>query len=132
MNFSENFVAGLGRLLIAVLFFASGINKLLNPTDTQAYMTAAGVPKAEILYWVVCAIEVIGSVALALGLARRLSAFVLAVFTLLAAAVFHTRFGDAAQVTQIMQNDQFVHFMKNLAIAGGLLQIAAGATRTSA
>ncbi len=60
--------------------------------------------------------ELIGGTFLVLGLATRFAAVVLAVFTLAAAVFFHTNFTD---------QNQFIHFMKNLAIAGGLLQAVA-------
>jgi putative oxidoreductase len=43
-------------------------------------------------------------------------ASVLAVFTVLAAVIFHSAFGD---------QNQMIHFLKNIAIAGGLLQVVA-------
>jgi putative oxidoreductase len=43
-------------------------------------------------------------------------AIVMAVFTLATAVFFHNNFAD---------QNQMIHFLKNIAIAGGLLQVAA-------
>ena len=51
-----------------------------------------------------------------LATTSRPSAFVLALFSVVAALFFHNQLGDM---------NQSIHFFKNLAIAGGLLQLAA-------
>ncbi len=112
---SVNFLATIGRILLAAIFLASGIHKLLTPTETQAYIAAAGLPPVP-AFWTAAAVEVIGGTFLLLGVATRFAALVLAAFTIAAAAFFHANFTDP---------NQFNHFMKNLAIAGGLLQVTA-------
>ena len=54
--------------------------------------------------------------ALIAGWQTRIAAFLLAGFTLLAAIIFHTDFANQVQ---------YLFFMKNLAIAGGLLALVA-------
>lgn len=103
-----------GRFLVALLFLLSGLGKLGAYGATAAYMSANGVPGA--LLPAVIAIEVLGSLAIILGWKTRVAAFVLAGFSVLAALAFHNNFAD--QVQMIM-------FFKNLAIAGGLLLLAA-------
>ena len=99
-----------GRILIAWIFIGSGLGKLAAYAGTQAYMEAMGVPGA--LLPLVIAAEVLGGALVVLGLFSRYAALGLAGFTLLAGFLFH---GDASdQMQQIM-------FLKNLAIAGGLL-----------
>ena len=61
-------------------------------------------------------VELVGSVLLIVGFQTRIAAYGLAVFTLLAAILFHNNFAD---------QNQMIHFLKNLMIAGGLLQVAA-------
>lgn len=116
MTFSSNYTASLGRLMIAAIFLASGFQKILTPEQTQQYITAAGLPQPVAAYWAAVAIELIGGLALILGFGIRFAALVLAVFSLTAAAFFHTHFSDQNQV---------VNFLKNIAIAGGLLQVVA-------
>ena len=99
-----------GRLLIAWIFIGSGYGKLAAYAGTQGYMEAMGVPGG--LLPLVIATELLGGALVVLGLFSRYAAFALAGFTLLAGFLFHGDAGD--QMQQIM-------FMKNLAIAGGLL-----------
>ena len=102
-----------GRILIAVIFVKSGVEKIGTYAGTQAYMDAAGVPGA--LLPAVIALEVLGGLALVVGYRTRIVAVALAAFTALAGFLFH---GAPDQVQQLM-------FLKNLAIAGGLLILAA-------
>lgn len=104
-----------GRILLASIFLAAGIGKLgAGYAGTQAYMASQGVPGA--LLPLVIALEIGGAVLLIAGWWTRLSALALAGFTLAAAALFHANFAD--QMQQIL-------FLKNVAIAGGFLVLAA-------
>lgn len=108
MNFS-------GRILLAVLFLMAGIGKLgAGYAATQGYMQSMGVPPT--LLPLVIALEIGGAAALILGWYTRWAALALAGFSLASAAIFHNNFGD--QIQMIM-------FLKNGAIAGGLLAVAA-------
>jgi putative oxidoreductase len=110
-----------GRALLAALFLVSGVGKIGGYAVTAGYMAAVGVPSA--LLPVVIATEVIGGIALVAGWQTRVTAFLLAGFTLLSALLFHNDFGDQVQL---------VMFLKNVSIAGGLLLLVAnGAGRLS-
>jgi putative oxidoreductase len=61
-------------------------------------------------------VEVGGGILLLLGYQTRLAALVLAIFSIAAAICFHHNFAD---------QNQMINFMKNLAMAGGLLQVVA-------
>jgi putative oxidoreductase len=109
------------RGLMSLLFLLSGLGKLTAVAPTQAYMTAFGVP--GILLWPAAALELAGGVLLAIGLAIRPVALLLAGWCLLTAAIFHTAWSD--QIQQIM-------FLKNMTMAGGFLMLAkTGAWRAS-
>lgn len=108
------FAAPVSRVLLAALFLIAGIGKLSAPAGTMAYIAAAGLPVPTASYIVALLIEVGGGVLLILGYRARLVAAVMAVFAIVTALVFHSALGDAGQQ---------VNFLKNLAIAGGLLQI---------
>uniref|UniRef100_A0A8J4H986 DoxX family protein n=1 Tax=Acidicaldus sp. TaxID=1872105 RepID=A0A8J4H986_9PROT len=105
-----------GRVLIAVLFIWSGVGKIENPAGTMQFIALAGLPVPMAAYVVALLVEVGGGVLLLLGWQTRLVASVMALFTLAAALGFHTHFAD---------HNQQIHFMKNLAIMGGLLHVAA-------
>jgi putative oxidoreductase len=109
------------RLLASTIFIGAGLSKLgAGYAGTQAYMASAGVPGAMLP--LVIALEIGGGLALILGFQTRLVAFVLAGFCIVTGMLFHS---GADQMQQIM-------FMKNLAMAGGLLAFTVfGAGRLS-
>jgi putative oxidoreductase len=107
-----------GRILIAVIFVKSGVDKIGGYAGTQAYMDAAGVAGA--LLPAVIALEVLGGLALVAGYRTRIVAVALAAFTLLAAVLFHAAPDPIQQLL----------FLKNLAIAGGLLILASRGAST--
>jgi putative oxidoreductase len=108
--------AAIGRVLIAVLFLVSGIGKIAAPAATQGFIASAGLPAPLLAYLGSTLIEVGGSLLLILGYRVRLVAAVMAVFAMITAFVFHTNFANP---------DMVVHFLKNVAITGGLLQVVA-------
>ena len=114
MNTVQAVALLVARVLIAVVFVAAGYSKIGGYEGTQAYMASFGVP--GLLLPLVIALEIGAGLALALGLLTRLAALGLALFTIGAALIFHANFADAMQ--QIL-------FMKNLAMAGGLLALVA-------
>lgn len=109
-------LATAGRALIAGLFLFSGLGKLAAPDATIAYIAAAGLPFPTVAYAGAVAVEVIGAALLLIGYRVQLVALLLAGFSIAAAIGFHAAIGD---------QNQLIHFLKNVAIAGGLLQVAA-------
>ncbi len=109
-------VAAAARALLAALFIVSGIQKVFAPAMIQGYIASAGLPVPSLIYVITIVIEVGAGALLLVGFRTRLMAGVLAAFTVAAALIFHRALGDP---------NQFVHFLKNLAIAGGLLHVAA-------
>ena len=105
-----------GRLLISPLFILSGVSKIAAPAATIGYIQSAGLPLPEVAFGLSAFVEVVGGAALLLGYRTRIVASVLFVFALATAAFFHNNFAD---------QNQFIHFFKNVAIAGGLLHVLA-------
>jgi putative oxidoreductase len=103
-----------GRILLAAIFLMSGLGKIGAYAGTAGYMASVGVPGA--LLPAVIALEVLGAIAIIIGWKTRITAVLLAGFTLLAGVLFHSNFAD--QIQMIM-------FLKNVAISGGLLLLAA-------
>src|SRR3981189_35049 len=110
------YVGAVGRLLIAALFLISGLGKIAAHALTQGYIASAGLPFPLLAYLVAIVIEVGGGILLILGYKSRIVAGVMAVFTVAAALGFHRNFGD---------QNALAHFLKNISITGGLLQIVA-------
>lgn len=109
-------IAIAGRLLLASLFLISGLSKLAAPAATLAYIHAAGLPLPQLAYAVAIVVELGFGLTLVAGYRTRLVAAVMAVFTLATAFAFHMHVGNP---------DQTIHFLKNLSITGGLLQLVA-------
>lgn len=113
---SANVAAALGRVLISAIFIISGLSKLTAVSGTIGYIEAAGLPLAPVAFAVAVALEVVGGIALIAGYKTRWVAGALALFSVVAAFAFHGNIAD---------QNQFIHFFKNIAMAGGLLQIVA-------
>lgn len=106
----------LGRLMISSLFILAGLSKVAAPAATIGYIQSVGLPLPSVAYGISALVEIVGGFMLLLGYRTRIVAGVLFLFTLLTAAFFHNHFGD---------QNQFIHFFKNIAIAGGLLHVIA-------
>ena len=105
-----------GRVLLSAIFLFSVVGKLQAPAGTIGYIASAGLPFPQVGYALAVLIELVGGLALLVGYRTRIAAGALALFSLAAAAGFHSNLADL---------NQFIHFFKNVAIAGGLLQVVA-------
>lgn len=105
-----------GRIAIAAIFILSGISKIQAPADSIGYIASVGLPFPTLALAGAIVVEVVGGIALVLGYRTRLVAAGLAAFSVVTALAFHNQLGD---------QNQFIHFFKNIAMAGGLLQVVA-------
>lgn len=108
-----SFVPLLARCMLAAIFVISGYNKLMNIGGTAGYIASKGLPMAQVLAAATTALELVGGIALVIGFYARWAALALALFCVAAAVLFH---GTAAEQIQ---------FMKNIALAGGMLMVFA-------
>lgn len=115
INRQASLFSATARVLLSSLFIISGAGKLAAPAATKAYIMSAGLPLPDVAYLIAVFVEVGLGLALLVGYRTRAVALTMAAFTLLTALAFHAHFADPAQVT---------NFLKNIAIAGGLLQVA--------
>ena len=113
---NSRYLPFIGRILIGLPFAMSGLSKLAAYDPTLAMIGAAGLPFPPLAYAAAVAVELGGGLLLILGYRVRLAALALAVFSLATAVSFHANFAD---------QNQMINFLKNVMIAGGLLQIAA-------
>jgi putative oxidoreductase len=105
-----------GRLLIGLPFAMSGLSKLAAIGPTTDMIRAAGLPLPPLALALSVTVEVGGGLLLVAGFQTRIVAAVLALFSLATAFSFHSNFAD---------QNQMIHFLKNVMMAGGLLQIVA-------
>jgi len=105
-----------GRVLIGLPFAMSGLSKLAAIGPTTEAIRAAGLPLPPLALALSVLAELGGGLMLVAGFRTRTVATVLALFSLATAVAFHRNFAD---------QNQMIHFLKNVIMAGGLLQIVA-------
>lgn len=111
----QSYISFVGRLLVGLIFVMSGFQKVADPSGTQIFMQAMGITWATTLFYLgAIVIELIGGVSLVLGLWSRFGAVLLVFFMIPTTWIFHSNFADPTQT---------IHFMKNLAMVGGLLYV---------
>ena len=104
----------LGRILLSSLFLIEGVRKFFFQEETIMYMEEYGVP--EILFFPSLILEILFPILLIIGYKTRFSALIMALFSLTVALIFHTNFDNQMEL---------IMFLKDIAIAGGFLIIAA-------
>lgn len=117
----KNPLSLLGRLLMAWMFLPAGIGKITGFAGTVAYSASVGLPMPQVGSAVALVVEIVGGLALILGFGTRWAALALALFTLVASFFFHNYWAlpvDKQMIPSLL-------FMKNMAIVGGLLTLAA-------
>jgi putative oxidoreductase len=118
-----DWVALLGRVLMSAIFIHSGYGKAMSPSATMAMMGHEGLPLPGAAYAVAVIIELGGGVLFLFGFRARVVGLALAAWCIATAMVAHYHPNDAGQM---------IHFMKNVCMAGGFLQVVAfGAGRFS-
>jgi putative oxidoreductase len=110
-----------GRVLLALIFVIAGYGKIGGFSGTAAYMASKGLPVSEVLLLITIAIELGGGLMIILGWKARWAALAIFLFIIPTTLMFHQFWAvDAAQA-----QNQMNHFLKNLAIMGGMLYIVA-------
>jgi putative oxidoreductase len=108
----SDYAALVGRLFLASMFLLFGYGKLTGYTGAVGYMGSLGLPAPALFTVLATVIEIAGGLLILVGYQTRLVSLGLAIYVLVSAFIGHMQFGDL---------NQFQHFMKNMAIVGGLL-----------
>jgi putative oxidoreductase len=109
-----------GRILISLIFVISGFFKVAGFSQMVGFLAAKGVPMPAVALALAAATELIGGLALLAGFKTRIAAWLLFLYLIPATLLFHNFWA----MHGMEQQDNMAHFMKNLAIMGGLLLIA--------
>ena len=117
----QNPLAVAGRLLLAMLFLRAGIGKVTGFAEAVGYVSSMGLPLPKAAATLALVIELVGGAALIAGYGTRVVAIVLAIFTLAASFFFHNYWALPADQQMIQQ----LLFIRNVAVVGGLLTLAA-------
>jgi len=110
-----------GRILLAAIFLVAGYGKLMAFAGTSGYFAKLGFPAPDVMTVLAIAVELGGAILLIAGWRTRWAAWALILFVAIATFAAH-RFWefDASQY-----RNQMNHFLKNLALIGGLLFVVA-------
>lgn len=109
-----------GRSLLALVFLASGLGKILSWNSVAGYMASREIPWSEFFLGGAIALELGGSLSLLLGWKARIGARALILVLIPATLAFHGFWHEPdAEV-----REQMLQFLKNLSILGGLLLVS--------
>ena len=108
-----------GRLMIAAIFVGSGFRKITGFDGTVGYIASKGLPLPQLAAIAAIIVELGGGILLILGWKTRWAAAAMCIFTVVAALIFHNFWAVPAEQAQ----NQMIHFMKNICMAGGLLYV---------
>ena len=111
---NTRYLPAVGRVMIGGIFAMSGLTKIAAYGATTGMIQAAGLPLAPLGSAIAIVVEMGLGLLLLAGWRVRPVAAALVVWCFLTAVFFHRNFAD---------QNMMIHFLKNLMIAGGLLQI---------
>ncbi|MGB0036571.1 MAG: DoxX family protein [Candidatus Acidiferrales bacterium] len=120
-NSSGSVIMLMGRVLLCSIFLISGVTKIGSFSSLIPYLDAKGLPFPAIALGGAMAVEIFGGLAILAGFRARIAAWLLFLFVIVSSLIFHSFWamqGVQREVSTIM-------FLKNLAIMGGLLILAA-------
>jgi len=124
MDGIARYLPPLARLLLSSIFVWAGYAKLMDPGGTAQYFAAAGVPAPGLMVWVAVIIELVGGLAILVGLKARPVALILSIWCLITGFAVHFAAAGSATDPMAAYNDM-IHFYKNMVMAGGLLYVTA-------
>lgn len=116
----RNFAALAGRILLALIFLWSGVDKTVHYSGALGYVASAGLPFPDVLLMLSIVLELGCGLALVIGWKVRWAAALIFLYLIPVTAIFHNPIGAGAHA-----QEQLIHVMKNLSIMGGMLMLAA-------
>jgi putative oxidoreductase len=109
------------RVLLSLVFIVSGLEKIFSWPETDAYLVSRGIPAPGLLLVIATGIEMFGGALVALGHLTRPAALVLAAYLVPVTLLLH----PVGLLQGMNEGPNPSDFLKNLAIMGGLLILAA-------
>lgn len=113
---SNSAIVLIGRILLSIIFILAGYGKLTAIAGTAQYFASYNLPAPTALAVLSGLLELVAGLAILVGFQTRIAAYLLALFCIVTALIAHMDWADGMQL---------IHFQKNLAMAGGLLVLAA-------
>ena len=105
-----NFLDFISRIFISGVFLFSGVNKIFNYEGAISLMEGYGI--TGLLLTPVIILEIVFPILIIIGYKTKIAAFILALFSIATAFIFHADFSNQMQL---------VAFLKNISLAGGLI-----------
>lgn len=121
MKTLDRFGLLIARFALAPIFIMTGFSKLVDPVSTGQFIAAKGLPGATLLALAAGLVEVAGGASLLLGFQARWGALALVAFLVPVTLLFHNPIG----LEGMAADREMIELLKNVAICGGLLSIAA-------
>lgn len=123
---TEGIILILGRILFGGVIAFTGLNHFLQTEEMTGYAEHKGLPAPKLGVLGSGAILILGGLGIILGIFPALGAFIVAGFLIIAGIIFH----DFWAVSEDQQQTEMTQFLKNIALAGGALIIAAVGPQT--
>ena len=117
---SNSFTPLAGRILMSVMFLASGFFKIGAYSQTVAYSASKGLPMASVAIACAAVLELAGGLAILVGFQTKIAAWLLFLYLIPVTFLFHNFW--AMQGAEQQQN--MINFLKNVSIMGGLVILA--------
>lgn len=112
----------IGRILISAIFLFEATDSMLYADKTKATMTEYGILwKQDLLLYTAIVILFIGALMVLIGYRIRFGVWLLLIYWLPVTFIVYSFWNDPPDVQRL----HAIFFMKNIAVAGGLLVIAA-------
>lgn len=116
-----NTLALAARVMLATIFVVSGFGKLTGFEGTAGYIASKGLPFPQVAAAGAIAVELLGGALLILGWKARWAATAIFLFLVPTTYFFH----NPAAVPAAQSQAEMIQLMKNVAIMGGMLMVAA-------
>lgn len=110
-----------GRAALSAIFLLSAVGKITSWDGTAGYMASKGMPLVPFFLASAIVVEALGGLSVLLGYKARWGALALAAFLVPVSLIFHNFWAFEGMARQM----EMIGFLKNVAIAGGLLTVVA-------
>ncbi len=121
MEKSQDLLALAGRIAIAILFITSGWGKMMDFGGTAGFIASNGIPLPQVATVITIVVELGLGLAIAMGWQTRFAAGIIALWLIPTTFIFHNFWSASADEVMMQQ----INFVKNVAIFGGMLLLAA-------
>lgn len=111
-----------GRILLSIIFFLGGFDKITNIAGTTDAFAGFGLPMPTVTVWFSAVFELVAATFILVGFQTRITAWLLAAFCIVSGYFGHYGQGGDDPLLTLMN---WQSFQKNLAMAGGFLVLAA-------